>query len=203
MNRYLRGTLKVLAILIAIGIFCYAALIGYVVYREKTVPEPAAYDVIVVLGAQVKATGEPSVQLEWRLNTALDMYNASPCPVIVCGAQGSDEPRPEAYVMRDLLVEDGIPADAVYTDPVSWDTYQNIGNAKAIMGELGLSKPLIITSDYHLPRAMEIAKMEGLEPQGAASPTRREIVYWMKNHGREALAWGKFWLIRYVGLDLK
>jgi uncharacterized SAM-binding protein YcdF (DUF218 family) len=192
----------VLAVLITIGILCYAALIGYVVYREKHVPAPSDYDVIVVLGAQVQENGEPSVQLDWRLNAAVEMYGASPCPVIVCGAQGKDEPRPEADVMRDLLIADGVPAEIIYTDPTSMDTYQNIRNAKAIIGELGLQRPLIITSDYHLPRAMEIAKAEGFIPQGTPSPTRQEIGFWLKNHGREALAWVKFFLIRYVGLDL-
>lgn len=202
MKQTIRRIMKVLAVLLTIVVLCYAALIGYVVYREKHVPAPAGYDVIVVLGAQVQHSGEPSVQLEWRLDTALQMYNASPCPVIVCGAQGADEPRPEADVMRDLLAEDGIPADRIYVDSVSLDTYQNIRNAKAIIQRLGLKSPLIITSDYHLPRAMEIAKMEGFAPQGVASPTRQEIGFWLQNHGREALAWVKFWLIRYMGLKL-
>ena len=110
MNKTVRRIFKVLTVLITIGVLCYAALIGYVVYREKNVPAPHDYDVIVVLGAQVQPSGEPSVQLDWRLNTAADMYAASPCPVIVCGAQGSDEPRPEADVMRDILIDIGIPA---------------------------------------------------------------------------------------------
>lgn len=191
-----------LLVLLTIGVLCYTALIGYVVYREKTVPPASDYDVIVVLGAQVQKSGEPSVQLDWRLNKALEMYLAAPCPVIVCGAQGVDEPRPEADVMRDVLIAEGIPADRVYSDPTSTDTYQNIRNAKAIIEGLGLQKPLIITSDYHLPRAMEIAKMEGLAASGVPSPTRREIGFWLQNHCREALAWVKFWLIRYAGLKL-
>ncbi|MFH1511761.1 MAG: YdcF family protein, partial [Bacillota bacterium] len=190
------------AVLIIIGILCYIALIGYVVYREFNVPEPGFYDVIVVLGAQVQETGEPSVQLDWRLNAAVAMYDAYPCPVIVCGAQGRDEPRPEAEVMRDLLIADGIPAGLIYTDPTSMDTYQNIRNAKAIISNLGLERPLIITSDYHLPRAMDIASAEGFAPQGVASPTRQELGFWLKNHCREALAWVKFFLIRHIGLDL-
>lgn len=202
MNKTLRGILKVLLILLALGIIGYIGLIGYTVYREKTVPAPSDYDVMVVLGAQVQPNGEPSVQLDWRLNKAVEMYMASPCPVIVCGAQGDDEPRPEADVMRDLLVERGIPADRIYTDPSSEDTYQNIKNAKIIIERLGLSRPLIITSDYHLPRAMEIAKAEGFFPQGVPSPTKQELGFWLKNHGREALAWVKFFLIRYVGLNL-
>ena len=202
MNRVIRRIVILLAVLLAVGIVCYGALIGYVVYREKHIPQPSAYDVIIVLGAQVQATGEPSVQLRWRLDKALEMYFASPCPVIVCGAQGADEPRPEADVMRDLLIADGIPADSVYSDPVSRDTYQNIRNAMAIMERLDAAAPLIITSDYHLSRAMDIAKAEGLKAQGAASPTKQELNFWLKNHGREALAFVKFWLIYYVGLNL-
>ncbi|MBN1776748.1 MAG: YdcF family protein [Clostridiales bacterium] len=202
MNRVLRRILKVLLVLFIFVAVCYAALVGYTVYREKTVPEPSDYDAIIVLGAQVQTDGEPSVQLDWRLDKAVEMYNASPCPVVVCGAQGKDEPRPEAEVMRDLLIGRGMPAGMIYTDPVSTDTYQNIRNAKAIIEQLGLNRPLIITSDYHLPRAMDIAKAEGFEPQGAASPTKQEFQFWLKNHGREALAWVKFFLIRYIGLDL-
>lgn len=191
-----------LLILVALGVLCYAALVGYVVYREKNIPEPSAYDSIIVLGAQVQATGEPSVQLRWRLDKAVEMYQASPCAVVVCGAQGKDEPAPEADVMRDLLIADGIPAETIHTDPTSTDTYQNIRNAKEIIEALGLSSPLIITSDYHLSRAMDIAKAEGLKSQGAASPTKQEFQFWVKNHGREALAFVKFWLIYYVGLKL-
>ncbi|HPJ01361.1 MAG TPA: YdcF family protein [Candidatus Limiplasma sp.] len=202
MNKTLRGILKLLVILAVIGLVFYIGLIGYTVYREKNVPEPSDYDVIVVLGAQVLPNGDPSVQLDWRLNKAVEMYMASPSPVITCGAQGSDEPRPEADVMRDLLIARGVPAELVYTDSVSFDTYQNIRNAKVIIEGLGLSKPLIITSDYHLPRAMDIAKAEGFAPQGVPSPTRQEINFWLKNHGREALAWVKFFLIRYMGLSL-
>ena len=202
MNRVIRRIINLLVVLLAIGVVCYGALIGYVVYREKHIPEPSAYDVIVVLGAQVKATGEPSVQLRWRLDKALEMYFTYPCPVIVCGAQGSDEPRPEADVMRDLLIADGIPAERIFSDPVSRNTYQNIGNAMEIMERLGVTTPLIITSDYHLSRAMDIAKAEGVEAQGAASPTKRELQFWLKNHGREALAFVKFWLIYHVGLNL-
>lgn len=189
-------------VLLGIGIFCYAALIGYVVYREKTVPAFSDYDSIIVLGAQVQPNGDPSVQLEWRLRTAAEMFFAAPCPVVVCGAQGTDEPRPEADVMRELLMLYGVPDANIHVDATSQDTYENIRNAKSIISALGLSRPLIITSDYHLPRAMAIAEWEGFHPQGVASPTRQEIGFWLKNHGREALAWVKYFLNRYVGLSL-
>ena len=68
--------------------------------------------------------------------------------------------------------------------------------------EKGCQKPLIVTSDYHLPRALAIARDAGLEAQGAGSPCRPEWNYWLKNHMREALAWVKYWGVKYLGLKL-
>jgi uncharacterized SAM-binding protein YcdF (DUF218 family) len=130
------------------------------------------------------------------------MYRKNPCVVVVCGARGGTEPRPEADVMRELLIADGVPEGMVYTDADSTDTRQNMDNAKRILDSLGLSSPLVVTSDYHLPRAMEIAADAGFQPQGAGSLCRPELTYWAQNHGREALAWVKYWLVKYVGLKL-
>lgn len=194
--------LRVIALLLALGALVYGGLVAYVCYREVTVPAPGVYDAIIVLGAQVKPDGEPSVQLRLRLDKALEMYQASPSVIVVCGAQGANEPRPEADVMRDLLVADGVPADLIYTDSFSTDTRQNMENAKEILDGLGLTSPLIVTSDYHLPRALEIAKDAGFTPQGAGSLCKPDFEFWAQNHGREALAWVKYWLVKYVGLNL-
>ena len=197
-----RRGLRVIGVLALVAVLGYASLIGYVYYRETHVPAPTQYDSIIVLGAQVKEDGTASVQLRWRLDKALEMYRAAPCVVVVCGAQGVNEPRPEGDVMRDLLAADGEPADAVDGDATSMDTRQNMQNAKEILDRLGLTSPLVVTSDYHLPRAMAIAQDAGLTPQGAGSLCRPEFQFWMQNHGREALAWVKYWLVKYVGLKL-
>jgi SanA protein len=197
-----RRVLCVIGVLVLACALCYAALIGYVCYREAHVPAPTGYDAIIVLGAQVKEDGKPSVQLSLRLDKALEMYRASPGVLVVCGAQGKDEPRPEGDVMRDWLVSSGVPAEQIYTDNTSMDTRQNMENAKNILDGLGLTKPLIVTSDYHLPRAMAIAADAGMTPQGAGSLCRPELQFWAQNHGREALAWVKYWLVKYVGLKL-
>jgi len=193
---------RLMAALVLIGALCYAGLVAYVCYREANVPAPNDYDAIIVLGAQVKADGEPSVQLRWRLDKALEMYQNEPCLIVVCGAQAGTEPRPEADVMRDLLIADGVPPEQIATDSLSMDTRQNMENAKVILDKLGLTRPLVVTSDYHLPRAMEIAADAGFDPQGAGSLCRPEFSYWAQNHGREALAWVKYWLVKYVGLRL-
>ena len=65
-------------------------------------------DYIIVLGAQVRASG-PSVILKYRLDTAVDYLNANPnTKCIVSGGQGYNEPEPEGVVMKKYLMENGI-----------------------------------------------------------------------------------------------
>ena len=60
-------------------------------------------------------------------------------------------------------------------------------------------KATIVTSDYHLPRALRIARDAGLTADGLVSATLPE--YWLKNHAREVLAWGKYFLSKLVPLN--
>ncbi|MDD3334572.1 MAG: ElyC/SanA/YdcF family protein [Eubacteriales bacterium] len=198
----LKRVLAVILWLCILGLACYGGLIAWVYHQEVSVPKPAEYDSIIVLGAQVLPNGEPSVQLRWRLDQAKEAYEAIPCDIVVTGGQGGQEPRPEGDVMRELLISEGIDSARVISDPFSADTKENIANAWEILKERGCTRPLVITSDYHLPRALAIMGDLGLEPQGLGSLCRPELSFWLKNHMREALAWVKYWGIKYLGLSL-
>ena len=70
--KILRRLLTVLAALVLFGVVCAAGLIGFVYYKETHLPPVGDFDTIIVLGAQVKADGTPSVALERRLTAALE-----------------------------------------------------------------------------------------------------------------------------------
>jgi uncharacterized SAM-binding protein YcdF (DUF218 family) len=201
-NTKQRKGLRIMLWLVLVGLAAYAGLVVWVYVQEISVAEPVGYDSIIVLGAQVKPDGEPSVQLRWRLDRAREVYDASPCYIVVTGGQGSNEPAPEGDVMRAVLVSEGVPEKHVFSDPLSVNTQQNLDNAWEILSRLGCQKPVVVTSDYHLPRAMQMMRDMGLEPQGAGSLCRPGIRFWLKNHLREALAWGKYWCVKYLGLPL-
>ena len=201
-NIRLKWLLRILGALAALGVMCYAALVALVYYWEVNVPQSTEYDAIIVLGAQVLPSGQPSVQLEWRLNKALECYEQKPCYVVVSGAKGANEPEPEGDVMRRVLLESGVPEKHVISETLATDTQENIRFSWAILQEKGCQKPLIVTSDYHLPRAMAIARDNGLDPLGAGSPCKPGLKFWLKNHLREALAWVKYWGIKYLHLPL-
>lgn len=181
--------MTVLALFVA-GILCAAGLIGFVYYKETHLPPVGDFDTIIVLGAQVKDDGTPSVALERRLTLALEEYQKKPCLMIVCGAQGSDEPRAEGDVMRDWLIERGVNENDVVAETGSFNTRQNLGYAQSVMDDHGLSEALVVTSDYHVARGLALCKQVGITATGKGSPSKPE--YFIKNHLREGLSWIKF-----------
>lgn len=194
---------KLMMFLFIVVLLCaaaYGGLIAMVCYKEARVPAPGNYDAIIVLGAQVLPDGTPNVQLEWRLEAALAAWNAQPARVVACGAQGVDEPRPEADVMRDWLINRGIPSEAVFAENTSFNTRENINNALALLADHAVSQVLVVTSDYHLPRALALCRDAGVAAGGLGSPCKPE--YWFKNHSREALAWAKYWGEKHLGLSI-
>ncbi len=195
--------LRLFLLLALIGVLCYMGVVAMVWWKETHVPKAENYDAIIVLGAQVKPDGSPSVQLQWRIDAAAAAWHESPCLIVTCGAQGSNEPAPEAYVMRDDLIRQGVDARMILTDPDSFNTRQNIANAAEKLADKGAQRVAIVTSDYHLPRAMALAEDMGLEATGIPSPTKQGLRFWVKNHGREALAWIKYWGQKYLRLPLE
>lgn len=197
---------RLIALLLCLGIILYAGVMVFLVIREKGVAsevrETDDYDAIVVLGAQVKQDGSLSVQLTWRLDAVIGAWKKRKVPVVVCGAQGKDEPMPEAVAMKQYLVENGVDEADILTDPDSFNTRQNLENAGRLLREKpGIRKILLVTSDYHVPRAMALAGDLGYKATGLGSPCKSE--YWLKNHARETLAWIKYWGVKYLHLPLE
>ena len=178
--------------LVLLGLACVVGLMGFVYYKETHLPPIGDSDAIIVLGAQVKEDGTPSVALERRLTAALESYWQDKQLIIVCGAQGGNEPRAEGDVMRDWLLARGVPDEDVIAETESFNTRENLTHAKAIMEERGLCEALVVTSDYHVARALELCRQVGISATGKGSPSKPE--YFIKNHFREGLSWIKFWL---------
>ena len=177
----------VLAALVVLLCLC---LILAVWVLETHLPSEEGSDVILVLGAQVKPDGTPSIALERRMTTALGAYRELQRPIICCGARGVNEPAPEGEVMRNWFLSQGCPEEDVIAETGSFNTRENLVNAKAIMQARGCKRALIVTSDYHVPRALALARQEGVDASGRGSPSKPQ--YFLHNHLREGLSWIKF-----------
>ena len=105
--------------------------------------------------------------------------------------------------MKQYLAEQGVPEHMVLEDMDSRNTLQNLQNAKKLLDAEypETRRVLIVTSDYHVPRSLALAADLGYEACGLGSPCKPE--YWLKNHAREALAWIKYWGVKYLHLPLE
>ena len=192
--------MKILLCLAIVGIAAFLGIIGMIVWKQNHVPTRENYDAIVVLGAQVKPDGQLSLQLTWRMDEAYALWEKQPCLIVTCGAQGANEPAPEGQVMKEYLMAKGVPEEQILVDDTSFNTRQNLRNAARLLESAGAKQVMIVTSDYHLPRAMALAQDMGLSSSGKVSPTKAE--YWLKNYTREALSWLKYWGQKYLHLPL-
>ena len=204
MNRTVRILLRIFLWLVIIAIVVYAVMLGVLIWKVHHVPQSEDFDAIIILGSQVLPDGTPNIQLKWRLDKALEILQTRTVPVVVCGAQGDDEPLPEAEAMRNYLINAGIDEALILTDPDSFNTRENLQNAARLLEGLegySVQKVLIVTSDYHLPRALALAEDEGFTASGVPSPT---LGGWntIRNYGRETIAWMKYLAEKTLGIEI-
>jgi uncharacterized SAM-binding protein YcdF (DUF218 family) len=128
-------------------------------------------DAILLLGGIVSepkdTLNEPNIGAAVdRLFAAARLYRAGKAPVIVALAGNlpwASVARPEAEVLADLLVELGVPRDAIVLDTKSRNTRENAVNAAAIFAEKGWKRGLLVTSALHMPRAFATFQKVGLD----------------------------------------
>jgi vancomycin permeability regulator SanA len=110
-------------------------------------------DLGVVLGNTVSPDGAPSPRLAARLDRALELHREGVFHlVLVSGATGK-EGRDEAQVMRDYLLQHGVPEADVVVDSNGGTTFATAANARRLMQERGLHSALVISQYFHVPRA--------------------------------------------------
>jgi uncharacterized SAM-binding protein YcdF (DUF218 family) len=83
-----------------------------------------------------------------------------------------------ATEMEGLLLELGVPQEALWLDATSVNTYQNAINSKQILSERGIHQFILVTSAMHMPRAMILFKGEGWDIFPAPTDTQVTDAAW-------------------------
>ena len=151
---------------------------------------------IIVLGAQVRENGS-SVVLRYRLDTAIEYLEENPETIcIVSGGQGANEPFSEAEGMANYLIENGIEKDRILLENKSKNTVQNMQYSSALMDETYNSVG-IVTNNFHMFRAMKLAKAQGLK-NVCAIAADSNVLYLPNNVLRECLGILKDWAMKNI-----
>lgn len=126
-------------------------------------------DAILVLGAYVFPNGSVSTMLNDRLTTGYELYEQGKAPKLIVSGDHGRKDYDEVNSMKSFLKDKGVPNEDVFMDHAGFSTYESMYRARDIFK---VEKVIIVTQEYHLMRAVYVARAMGMEAFGVASDRR-------------------------------
>lgn len=124
------------------------------------------FDCILVLGAGVYANGKPTWMLRDRINTGIALYNDGAAEKIIMSGDHGRKNYDEVNAMKDFAIAAGVPSEHIFMDHAGFSTYESMYRAREIFQA---NRILIVTQEYHLYRAVYLARALGLDACGVAT----------------------------------
>ena len=168
----LRGSRRKLATPRALSIVLLLILLGLVpslflrVATQAhiyTSPEDLPHaDAALVPGASV-VHGAPSPVLAERADAAIRLYTEGRVAKIIVTGDNGERDYDEVTPVREYLVGAGVPVADIFLDHAGFDTYSSMYRARAVFRVRSL---IIVTQDFHLSRAVFLARTFGIDASG-------------------------------------
>lgn len=160
--------ISLLIVSLIIIILAISNVNSYKKYTYNIEDIPKGKDAIIVLGAGVKNDGTPSDILADRLETSIEVYNEGASSALILSGDHGREEYNEVGAMKDYVLNN-IDESNVFMDHAGFSTYDTMYRAKEIFK---VKSAIIVTNEYHLPRALYIARKLGIEAYGVKSDKR-------------------------------
>ncbi len=169
-------------------LFSFFLLNGLQNNYPPLVAVPPQVDSIVVLGGgrevmknEFGRTHDLTLHGVARVRYAAYLAKQTGLPVITSGGQPFLGGRAEGEIMKEVLqTEFGV--ETVFVEGRSTTTFENAAMSKYVLAEHGLSKPLVVTEYWHMPRALFSFNRHGMEafaaPTGMDTPSFTETGVW-------------------------
>lgn len=198
------------AVLFVMGLPAVATGLGHALER-KFPPTPLEAipnaDAIVLLGGGVGAVteGVPYPELYGaadRAIMAVRLFRAGKAPIVIPTGGGAVEAE------KPLLETLGVPASSIVCEDEARDTAENASKTLAILRRRGCKRALVVTSAWHLPRAMMLFQSAGIEfvPVGCdyectmAAEKSARVPLWMKLPNPEAAGKAAYFVKEWLGI---
>ena len=134
---------------------------------------------MIVLGGALGAPLPPRVDVDMseaidRIYKAAELYGAGKAPAII--VTGGNQPWSaskvaEADLIRDLLMEWGVPREVIFLEGSSRNTRENALYSKNIVDAINCKNALLVTSAAHMPRAIAAFRSVGI----AVTPVSTDV----------------------------
>jgi SanA protein len=138
------------------------------IYEPGEAPEER---VAIVFGAGLRRDGTPTAMLRDRVLTGADLYFSGKVDKLLMSGDNRFIEYNEPEAMRQFALSVGVPDEAIVLDYAGRRTYDTCYRAKAIFG---LDTALLVTQSFHLPRALYLCNMLGMQTLGVEA----DNCYW-------------------------
>jgi SanA protein len=152
----------VLAVVILVGLTGVGIRLSVQPFTYTSLSTVPHAQVAVVLGASVYL-GQPSPILKARADAAIALYKAGKVDKILVTGDNGALSHDEVTPVRKYLLDAGIPAGDIFLDHAGFDTYSSMYRARDVFE---VKSMIITTQDFHLPRALFIARHLGITAYG-------------------------------------
>ena len=122
--------------------------------------------VAIVLGTSPRVGRWKNSFFEGRMDTAAQLWRAGKVRHLLVSGDNSRNDYDEPTAMRDALLTRGVPARAITLDYAGFRTLDSLVRAREVFG---LRDLIIVTDDWHQPRAIFLAAAAGLDALGVSS----------------------------------
>ncbi len=116
----------------------------------------------IVPGATIFPDGTPSLTVQDRLDGALLLYELGTVDHILVSGDNREEHYNEPVAMRNALVAEGVPPEAVSLDYAGLDTWDTCIRARE---QFGLTDAVIVTQQRYAPRTAALCSAAGIDIQ--------------------------------------
>ena len=128
-------------------------------------------DYIIVLGAGIIGRQVPPL-LAARIERGIEILRSNPhAMLIMSGGQGPGEDIPESEAMAAYAVEKGVERERIIMERESVSTEENL-RFSAKLAEKKDAKVVIVTTAYHVFRALILARKQGMKCVGFGAKTK-------------------------------
>ena len=137
-------------------------------------------DAIVLLGGGVRGdthlgTLPDMNQQADRMLYATALYKAGKAPLVVLTGGSEPDSRSEAQLMKDVLAVMGVPPRAMLLENSSRNTNDNALYSAVVLNNRGIKRILLVTSAFHMRRAVPLFERQGFEVIPAPTDFQRVV----------------------------
>ena len=150
-----RATEVVVGLAAAYLLLFQTSMVWWCAAPLKLSSPPVQADAIVVFAGGVGESGQAGGGYQERVKQAIDLYKAGYARYVVLSS-GYVYSFREAEVMGALALDNGVPASAIALELQAKSTYDNVRFVKAILDDHHWTTILLVSSPYHMRRAMMV-----------------------------------------------